>query len=53
MLVIQLKKTDYNTKINEIEKKTTDHNRGEYITQEFHKLTAEKSLLQDQLKQIQ
>ena len=33
------KKNDYNTKINEIEKKITDHDR--YITtQEFNKLTA-------------
>ena len=33
------KKKDYNTKINEIEKKITDHDR--YITtQEFNKLTA-------------
>ena len=27
-----VKKTDYNTKINEIEKKTTDHDHGKYIT---------------------
>ena len=27
-----VKKTDYNTKINEIEKKTTDHNDDKYIT---------------------
>ena len=26
------KKTDYNTKITEIEKKLTDHNHGKYIT---------------------
>ena len=41
MLVIQFKKTDYNTKINEIEKKTIDHNHDKYITTpEFNKLTA-------------
>ena len=43
MLVIQSKKTDYNTKINEIEKEITDHNHEKYITTpEFNKLTAEK-----------
>ena len=37
-----VKKTDYNTKISEIEKKTTDHNHGKYITTpEFNKLTGE------------
>ena len=37
-----LKKTDYNTKVNEIEKKITDHNHDRYITTpEFNKLTAE------------
>ena len=42
MLVISSKKTDYNTKINEIEKKITDHNHDKYITTpEFNKLTAE------------
>ena len=42
MLVIQLKKTDYNTKINDIEKKITDHNDDKYITTpEFNKLTVE------------
>ena len=36
------KKTDYKTKINEIEKKITDHNHGKYITTpEFNKLTSE------------
>ena len=35
-------KTDYNTKINEIEKKITDHDHDKYITTpEFNKLTAE------------
>ena len=37
-----VKKTDYNTKINEIEKKLTDHNHDKYITTpEFNKFTAE------------
>ena len=27
-----VKKTDYNTKINEVEKKITDHNHNKYIT---------------------
>ena len=37
-----VKKTDYDTKINEIEKKITDHNHDKYITTpEFNKLTAE------------
>ena len=37
-----VKKTDYNTTINDIEKKITDHNHDEYITTpEFNKLTAE------------
>ena len=41
MLVIQLKKTDYNTKINEIEK-VTDHNHDKYkTTPKFNKLIAE------------
>ena len=43
MLVIQSKKTDYNTKISEIEKKITDHNHDKYITsREFNKLTLKK-----------
>ena len=42
MLVIQLKKTDYNTKINETESKFIDHNHDRYITTpEFNKLLAE------------
>ena len=42
MLAIQLKKTDYDTKINEIEKKITDHKHEKYIaTPEFNKLTLE------------
>ena len=37
-----VKKTDYNTKINEIEKKITNHNHDKYITTpEFNKFTAE------------
>ena len=38
-----VKKTGYNTKINEIEKKITDHNHDKHITTpEFKKLTSEK-----------
>ena len=34
-----VKKTDYNTKVTEIEKKLTDHNHDKYITTaEFNKL---------------
>ena len=41
-LVISLKKTDYNTKINKIEKRITHHDHGKYITtQEFNKLTVD------------
>ena len=37
-----LKKTDYNTKINETEKKISDHDHDKYITTpEFNKLTVE------------
>ena len=37
-----VKKTDYNTKISENEKKVTDHNHGKYITtSEFNTFTAE------------
>ena len=37
-----VKKNDYNTKINEIEKKITDHSHDKYITTpEFNKLTVE------------
>ena len=41
-IIIQLKKTtDYNTKINEIEKKICDHNHDRYITtSEFNQLIA-------------
>ena len=42
MLVLQSKKTDYNTRITEIEKKISDHYHDKYITTpEFNKLTAE------------
>ena len=42
MLVIQSKKINYNTKINEIEKKIIDYSYHKYITTpEFNKLTAE------------
>ena len=42
ILVIQSKKTDCNTKINQIEKKITDHDHNKYITtKEFNKLTSE------------
>ena len=42
ILAIQLKKkTDYNTKITETEKKLTDHNHDKYITTpEFNTLAA-------------
>ena len=37
-----VKKTDYDTKVNEIEKKITDHKHDKYITTpEFNKLTVE------------
>ena len=37
-----VKKTDYDTKISDIEKKIADHNHDKYITtQEFNKLTTE------------
>ena len=37
-----MKKTDYNTKISNIEKKFTDHNHDKYIhTSEFNKPTTE------------
>ena len=42
MLIIQLKKTDYNRKTCEIEKKISDYDHDKYITTpEFNKLTAE------------
>ena len=42
MLVVLLKKTNYNTKITEIEKKFTDHNYDRFITTpEFNTLAAD------------
>ena len=42
ILVIWSKKTDCNTKTNQIEKKITDHDHNKYITtKEFNKLTSE------------
>ena len=42
MLVVLLKKSDYNTKVTDIENKLTDHNHDKYIaTSEFNKLTAD------------
>ena len=41
--MLEIKKTDYDSKISETEKKfTTDHDHGKYVsTQEFNKLTSE------------
>ena len=42
MLLIQLKRTDYNTKISDIKQKITYHDHDKYITTlEFNMLTAE------------
>ena len=43
MLIIQSRRTDYNTKVSEIENKTATHrDRDKYIsTEEFDKLTSE------------
>ena len=42
MLVIQLKKTYYNTKINETENKINNHDHAKYITtQKFNKLKSD------------
>ena len=42
MLVISLKKTNYNTKVTEIENKLNNHNHNKYIDiSEFNKLTAD------------
>ena len=42
MLVTQLKKTDHNTKVTEIENKLTNHNLDKYIdNQEFNKLSTD------------
>ena len=41
MFVVQLKKTDYNTKITGIEKKLNDHNHDKYVTTpEFNTVAA-------------
>ena len=46
-----VKKTDYNTKINEMKTKSTDHDHRKYIaSQEFSKLTADS--FAGRLKQI-
>ena len=53
MLVIQLKKTDYNTKISKTEKKITDRDHDKHITTpEFDNLTGE-NVSKDQRKHIQ
>ena len=42
ILVIQLKKAEYDTKITELEKKILDHNHDKHsTTQEFNQLTSE------------
>ena len=42
MLVAWLKETNYHTKINELEKKPTDHNHDKYITNpEFNTLAVD------------
>ena len=42
ILVIQLKKTNYNTKINEIENKINDHDYAKFITtQELNRSTSD------------
>ena len=42
MLLALLKKTDYDTKVTEIENKFNNHNHDKYIdTQEFNKLAAD------------
>ena len=42
MLVFELKKTDYDTKFSELEKKFSDHNHDKYITiPEFNTLAAD------------
>ena len=42
MLVVQSKKTDYDTKTSETKKKILDYNHGQYITtQEINNLTAD------------
>ena len=52
MLVIWLKKTNYGTKVTEIENKLNNHNHDKYIdTPELNKLAADV-LMQDYHKQI-
>ena len=42
MLVVQSKKTNYDTKISELENRSTDHNHDKYITTpEFNTLAAD------------
>ena len=42
MLIIQFKKTDYNTKVADIENKLNNHNHDKYIdTSEFNKLASD------------
>ena len=42
MLVFELKKTDYDTKFSELEKKFSDHNHDKYITiPEFNTLATD------------
>ena len=42
LLVLLVKKTNYNTKITETEEKLTDHNHVKYVTiSEFNKLSVE------------
>ena len=50
MLVVQLKKTNYDTKISEPEKQLTDRNHDKYITPEFNTLTA--SVFNTRLAQV-
>ena len=51
MLVVKIEKIDYNTKINEIEKRITDHNHDKYITTpEFNDVTSEHFVAR--LKQV-
>ena len=42
LVLVTLKKTDYNTKVTEIENKLNNHNRDKYIvTPEFNKLAGD------------
>ena len=51
-----MKKTDYNTKINEIEKKVSDHNHDKYITtpelNKFSKEVFDERVKQEKLVKI-